>query len=60
MVVSFQGLLMLFGNQHWVLFEWVGVKGDRSAALGPRFYDGLIETVEYNFIPILFFLGKLS
>ena len=38
----------------------VGVKRARSAARGPRFYDGLIETVEYNFIPILFFLGKLS
>ena len=39
------GLLMLFGNQLWVLLEGVGGKRARSAACGPRFYDGLAEAV---------------
>ena len=58
MVVSFLGLLMLFGNQLGGLFKGVGVKRARSAARGPRFYDGLVESVEYNFILILSLSGK--
>ena len=50
MVVLFEGLLMLFGNQLWVLLEGVGVKRARSAALAHRFYDGLVEAVPFNFI----------
>ena len=39
------GLLMLFGNQLLVLFEGVGGMVGLSAALGPRFYDGLAEAI---------------
>ena len=49
MVVLIKGLLMPFGYQLWVLFEAVGVKRARSAARGPRFYDGLAELVGYSF-----------
>ena len=44
------GLLILFGNQLLVLFEGVGVETGRSAALGPRFYDGLAEAVADNLV----------
>ena len=47
------GLLMLFGNQLWVLFEGVGVKRARSAALGPRFYDGLAKAEGCGFILVI-------
>ena len=50
MVVSFQGLLMLFNSQLGDSFEGVGVKRTKSAALGPRFYDGLAETVGDSFV----------
>ena len=49
---------MLLANQLLFLFEGVGAMVGRSAALGPRFYDGLAETVEYNFILILSLSGK--
>ena len=49
---------MLFGDQLWVLFEGVGVKRARSAALRPRFYDGLAEALEVNFILILYLNRK--
>ena len=52
------GLLLLFGTQLRDLFEGVGAMVGRAAALGPRFYDGLVETVEYNFILILPLSGK--
>ena len=38
------GLLFVYGNQLWVLFEGVVAVAARSAARGPRFYDGLAET----------------
>ena len=41
---------MPFGYQLWVLFEGVGVKRARSAAIGPRFYDGLAEAVGDSFV----------
>ena len=44
-MVSFQGLLMLFNSQLGDSFEGVGVKRTKSAARGPRFYDGLAEAV---------------
>ena len=50
MVVSFLGLLMLFGNQLGGLFKGVGVKRARSAALGPRFYDGLVKAIRDSFV----------
>ena len=43
------GLLILFGNQLECLFEGVGAVDTWSAALGPRFYDGLAEVVARNF-----------
>ena len=49
---------MPFGNQLWVLFEGVGAMVGRFAARGPQFYDGLAETLEYNFILILSLSGK--
>ena len=58
MVVSFQGLLMPFSYQLPVLFERVGVKRVRSAALAHRFYDGLAEALEINFILILYLNRK--
>jgi hypothetical protein len=53
MVVSFQGLLMLVGNQHWVLFEGVGVKRARSTAHAYRFYDGLAKLSDRGFILVI-------
>ena len=44
------GLLIGFGNQLRVLLEGVGAVDARSAALGPRFYDGLAETSDRNFL----------
>ena len=44
------GLLIAFGNQVWVLFEGVGAVAARSAALGPRSFDGLAETADRGFI----------
>ena len=40
---------MPFGNQLGGLFEGVGAMVGRSAALGPRFYDGLAGTVGCKF-----------
>ena len=37
---------MLFSNQDGGIFDWVGVKRERSAALGPRFYDGLVKALD--------------
>ena len=46
----FLGLLFVFGNQLWI-FDWgVGAVVGRSAALRSRFYDGLAEKVEHDFI----------
>ena len=50
MVVSFQRLLMPFGNQLEGLFKGVGAKVGRSAALGPLNFDGLAKAEELNFI----------
>ena len=44
------GLLIGFGNQLRVLLEGVGTVAARSAARGPRFYDGLAETSDRGFI----------
>ena len=41
---------MLFGCQLWILFEGVGAKVGRSAALEPRFYDGLAKSSDRGFI----------
>ena len=49
---------MLFANQLWVLFEGVGVKRARSAVRAHRFYDGLAEALEINFILILYLNRK--
>jgi len=44
------GLLILFGNQLECLFEGVGAVDTWSAALGPRFYDGLAKFLVHGFI----------
>ena len=44
---------MTFGYKLEGLFEEVGVKRARSAALGTRFYDGFVEALRYKFIPIV-------
>ena len=41
---------MPFGNQLWVLFEGVGVKRARSAALRPPTFDELAEAVGDSFV----------
>ena len=41
---------MLFGNQLSASGTGGGVKRARSAALGPRFYDGLAETIRDGFV----------
>ena len=46
------GLLIGFGNQFWVLVERVGAVDARSAARGPRFYDGLAETSDRGLIKL--------
>ena len=48
------GLLIAFGNQLWVLFEGVGAVAARSAALGPRSFDGLAEHLESGFMALKF------
>ena len=58
MVVLFQGLLMLFYSQLSASGTGVGVNTARSAALRPRFYDGLAEALEVNFILILYLNRK--
>ena len=50
MVVSFQGLLMPFGNQLEGLLEGVGVKRARSAGHAQQFYDGLAKLSDRGFI----------
>ena len=47
------GLLMLFGNRLWVLFEGVGAMVGRSAAHAHRFYDGLAKAVGCGFILVI-------
>ena len=44
------GVTDAIGYQLWVLFEEAGVERARSAALGPRFYDGLAEAAGDNFV----------
>ena len=44
---------MLFANQLEGLFEGVGAVVARSAALGPRFQDGLAKLSNRGFIPLL-------
>ena len=52
---------MPFGNQLWVLFEGVGVKRARSAALAHRFYDGLVDAVADSLsIIVLAILGSVD
>ena len=41
------GLLIGFGNQVWVLFEGVGAVAARSAALGPRSFDGSADSLSH-------------
>ena len=41
---------MQFDNQLEGLFEGVGAVAARSAAFGPRFYDGLAEAVTDSFV----------
>ena len=41
---------MLFNSQLGDSFEGVGAVVGRPAALGPRFYDGLAETVGDSFV----------
>jgi hypothetical protein len=43
---------MLFNSQLSTSGTGVGVKRAKSAALGPRFYDGLAEAVERGFIGV--------
>ena len=47
-----RGLLISFGNQLWILFEGIGAVAARSAARGPRFYDGLAETSDRGLIKL--------
>ena len=44
------GLLIVFGNQVWVLFEKMRAVVGRSAALRLRLYDGLAETSDRAFL----------
>ena len=44
------GLLIAFGNQLWISDWGVRAVAERSAARGPRFYDGLAETSDRGFI----------
>ena len=50
MVVSFQGLLMPFGNQLEGLLEGVGVKRAGSAAARHQSFEGLAEEFMHVFI----------
>ena len=50
MVVSFQGLLMLFNSQLGDSFEGVGVKRAGSAALRPPTFDGLVKAIRDSFV----------
>ena len=54
------GLLTGFGNQLWVLFEGVGVRRGRTAALGPRLCPRLAEWPDRGLFGIMLWMLPLK